>query len=263
MQDEDRLRDQVELALDNRQIFLFFIASAVVLSLVFAFGVVVGKRLSPVVSIQPQNDPLSMLDQAGALADDDNDQLSFPTALSAAPKKEENEKAKEASSEPLMPKAAKETPKEIHSKEKKEPIVEPKSKPSPLVPPLPKSDHVEKRFAKKNIVKNKLPIASIGHRQENSKEKTTKAKKLAKKVAPQGPHYTLQLSSFQNKSEAEAFMQKLSAKGHDPQMVRTVIPKRGIWYRVRVGNFGTWQEAVNAKVEYEKLTQSIAYVARL
>ena len=46
MQDEDKLRERIQILLDNRQIFLIFLASSVILALVFSLGFVVGKRSS-------------------------------------------------------------------------------------------------------------------------------------------------------------------------------------------------------------------------
>ncbi len=45
MRDSDRLKEKLEVSLDNRQIFYLFFGSAVVACLVFVIGVLVGKRL--------------------------------------------------------------------------------------------------------------------------------------------------------------------------------------------------------------------------
>ena len=71
--------NSVELFLDNRQVFLLFFASAVILSLVFTLGVVVGKRVERTAGAQPQSDPLTLLDQMGGQEVDDN--LTFHEAL--------------------------------------------------------------------------------------------------------------------------------------------------------------------------------------
>ena len=63
MKDRDKWRDRVEISLDNKQIFFLFCGVAVVVSLVFALGVVVGKRLRPAVADEPRMDPLALLDQ--------------------------------------------------------------------------------------------------------------------------------------------------------------------------------------------------------
>jgi cell division protein FtsN len=72
--------------------------------------------------------------------------------------------------------------------------------------------------------------------------------------------FALQLSSFQDKAEAEAFAQKFS--GERPYMVMSDIPGKGIWYRVRVGDYASAKDAVAAKEAFEKKHNVIAYVAQ-
>jgi septal ring-binding cell division protein DamX len=72
--------------------------------------------------------------------------------------------------------------------------------------------------------------------------------------------FALQLSSFQDKAEAEAFAQKFSGEG--PYMVMSDIPGKGIWYRVRVGDYASAKDALVAKEAFEKKHSVIAYVAQ-
>jgi cell division septation protein DedD len=55
--------------------------------------------------------------------------------------------------------------------------------------------------------------------------------------------YTLQVGSFNNLSEADERVAKLSAQGIRAYAVRVEIPKRGTWYRVQVGRFINREEA--------------------
>lgn len=314
MQDEDRLRERVELALDNRQIFLLFSASAVVLSLVFALGVVVGKRLSPVVAATPKADPLTMLDRAGAGAADDG--LTFPQALtgaakaSPAPTEKATENAAGGAAEGAKP--------DVQAPSKGKKGVD-----APAAPALPKprpnkADAKQERLARaakakaareakiaaaraqaaakaaakaaqkamklalaqakqsaKRAAKQAAKRAKLAAKRAKleakraakqaalSKAKAAKAAKMAKaKAAPEEGGYTLQLSSFQDRVEAERFMNTLRQKGHDPQMVPTRIPNRGLWYRVRLGSYPSWKQALAAKRSFETSTKLIAYVAR-
>ena len=57
-------------------------------------------------------------------------------------------------------------------------------------------------------------------------------------------------------------MLKLKQSGLKPYLVTTSIPGRGIWYRVRVGNYLTWEEALAAKENFEQRHKIIAYVTR-
>jgi septal ring-binding cell division protein DamX len=75
---------------------------------------------------------------------------------------------------------------------------------------------------------------------------------------PRG-HFLLQLSSFQDRTEAEAFARRFP--GQNAYIVTTELPGKGTWYRVRVGDFGTMQEASLAKTAFERAHNVIAYVA--
>ena len=47
MRDENKLREKIELSLDNRQVVCLVIGSLVALAVVFVLGVMVGKQLAP------------------------------------------------------------------------------------------------------------------------------------------------------------------------------------------------------------------------
>ncbi|MCK5796554.1 MAG: SPOR domain-containing protein [Deltaproteobacteria bacterium] len=274
MQDEDRLKEGVELALDNRQIFLLFAASAVVISLVFAFGVVIGKRLSPVVAAGPKTDPLAMLDEAGHAEADVP--LSFaqtlvgrveaktpPSSVAKAPGSEDPQAVSGAAREAAKKKAT-ESPLPI-KKTGQDPKVSPVAPVPPSLRVAPQASKAENRLASKVSKKVKRARGARG------KMKMAKAAKAAKGAKARGASakgeepgvvYTLQLSSFQDRYEAERFMAKLQAKGHTPTMLPTRIPKRGMWYRVRLGSYASWKEALVAKNGFETSMKLIAYVAR-
>lgn len=78
-----------------------------------------------------------------------------------------------------------------------------------------------------------------------------------------GGHFTLQLSAFPERSEAEEFMHKIEAAGYRPFVVASEIPGKGVFYRVRVGDFTSRQSALAAKNEFERKQRMIAYVAKL
>jgi septal ring-binding cell division protein DamX len=67
----------------------------------------------------------------------------------------------------------------------------------------------------------------------------------------------LQLSAFPSREEAEAF-----AKKYDGTFViATDVPGKGTWFRVRCGNYASFQEAAAAKTAFEKQNKIIALVA--
>jgi cell division protein FtsN len=70
--------------------------------------------------------------------------------------------------------------------------------------------------------------------------------------------FTLQLGSFPDRAEAEAFSQRFGAQG--AYVIASDIPGKGTWFRVRVGDYGSAKEAIDAKAAFEKQHNVIAYV---
>jgi DedD protein len=69
--------------------------------------------------------------------------------------------------------------------------------------------------------------------------------------------FALQLGSFPDRAEAEAFAKKFGAQSY---VVASDIPGKGVWYRVRVGDYPSTKEAIAAKASFEKQHSVIAYV---
>ena len=77
--------------------------------------------------------------------------------------------------------------------------------------------------------------------------------------APGKGNFLLQLSSFQDRAEADAFAHRFS--GQNAYVVASEVPGKGLWYRVRVGSYGTMKDAAAAKIAFEREHGVIAYVA--
>lgn len=251
MLEQEKWKDRIEVSLDNRQIFLLFSASAVLLSLVFALGIVAGRRLSPAVVAAPKTDPLALLDQMDEPKDEKTHQtLSFPKTLAKAPARAPGqlpEKATAAPGEKPKPEVVAAAPKEAKL------VKAPKA--------VAVAAKAKKKIASPPKAPTAPPPAAPKAVARASKQKETKATK-ATPDDNDGAGFTLQLSSFQDKHEAEQYIQSLRAKGHAPQVMPTKIPGRGLWYRVRVGHFKSWKAALEAKGRFERDHQLIAYVAR-
>jgi cell division protein FtsN len=210
MRDLDKIRDKTVLALDTRQLFFLFFGGSVAAALLFALGVVVGRKLPPS-QAEPEEDPLAVLDQLGAEEED----WSFQKGL----------KGRAAPPPPARPGAPDPVP---------PPSVAP---PPPPAPPLPAPDP---------------PPAK-------SKRDATRE---APSVEAASGRYTLQLSSFQEKDEAAEFMQALAEKGYQTYLISAEVPGRGLWYRVRLGDYATHGDALEAKAQFERKQRIIAYVLR-
>ncbi|MCC6746544.1 MAG: SPOR domain-containing protein [Deltaproteobacteria bacterium] len=256
MQDQKRWRDRYQLSLDNRHVFLLFFSSAVVVGLVFALGVLVGKRLAPPAPKPQAADPLALLDQLGSQENPD-DRLSFPEALGEGKGAAGNKgrRPKGVSEEAGEKKAP--APVAAAASEEREPERE----------TVRKAKKGETDPAEKPVAKGKT--AEVASRREGrlkgapaAKGKTAAPEELQAASKSGDGHYTLQLSSFQERGEADQFSQKLRKAGLSPQIIPARIPGRGVWYRVRLGNFSSWDAAMTAKQTFEKTQNHIAYVTR-
>jgi DedD protein len=244
LRDIERWKDKIEVRLDNRQVFFLFFGSALVACMLFVLGVIVGKRLESRgrAEAPETQDPLAVLDRVSAAATVAGlpakvDQgLTFPKALSSG-----NAKGRAA---------------------------------KPLPTPAP-SASLAPPSAKAPLASTAAPAASPGARAASPVPSASKAAPAAPpvvKAAPPAPSaaksppasapkgkFTLQLSSFPDKNEAEAFAKKFTGQG--AYVVVSEIPGKGTWYRVRVGSYGSSQEAITAKGNFEKQNNVIAYIA--
>jgi septal ring-binding cell division protein DamX len=68
-------------------------------------------------------------------------------------------------------------------------------------------------------------------------------KKVKENIYLEGNTYTVQLSSWKSKAKAVGEVKKLRNKGLSAFVEEVTLPGRGIWYRVKIGNFRTQSEA--------------------
>jgi len=246
MRDLDRWRDKVELSLDGRQIFFLFFGSAVAACLVFVLGVLVGKRLEAralALTPAPVEDPLAALDQLGE-ADDADEGLTFHKALThdGATAKKAVEKSIEKQVElPVLP-------------------------PPPIVAakPVVMNGNANANASKPAVAAAKPAAAPLPPgKPQVVAAPAKKPDAPGKKPDALSAHFTLQLSAFPEKSDAEEFMKKIQSAGYKPFVVASEIPGKGVFYRVRVGDYASRQAAVDAKTEFERKQRMIAYVAKL
>ena len=259
MRDLDRWKDKVEISLDGRQIFFLFFGSAVAACLIFVVGVLIGKRIEArALALAPAaiEDPLAALDQLGD-ADEADEGLTFHKALTPA-----------KTDKPVAAKAALKPPAPIAEKK-----VEPKKEPAPAAADDESDDEDKPATAEASKPEPKPePKKSEPKKPELAKAPALPAARpqvvaangaSAKKMDATASHFTLQLSAFPDKSDAEEFMRKIQAAGYKPFLVASEFPGKGVFFRVRVGDYGSRQSAVDAKTEFEKKQRIIAYVAKL
>jgi DedD protein len=258
MRDLDRWKDKVEISLDGRQIFFLFFGSAVAACLIFVVGVLIGKRIEArALALQPAaiEDPLAALDQLGD-ADEADEGLTFHKALAPSA----------AAKAAIEPKKIEKADKPVEAKK-----VEPKAPPPAPKPAMAKpvvavaddkaedDDGNDVAAAKPEV---KLPSPPRPQALPAARPQVVQ-QAAAKKPDATAAHFTLQLSAFPDKADAEEFMHKIQSAGYKPFLVASEIPGKGVFYRVRVGDYGSRQSAVDAKAEFERKQRIIAYVAKL
>ncbi len=236
-------KDKIEVSLDGRQIFYLFFGGAVVACLVFVLGVMVGRRLEArahvdkAAATSATRDPLAALDRLA----EGKGEMTFPAALGSAEppvtqvdkviqKPEPRPEPKPEAPKP-EPKAGAPTPEPKAEAPKPEPKAQPR--PEPVKPdadprPVSKPEHAPKSE----------PASTAGK-------------------------FTLQLSAFQDQAEAEAFLATVKQAGYRAYVVSAEVEGKGTFYRVRLGNYATYDDAVAAKAEFERKIPKIAYVTRL
>ncbi len=240
MRDSHRLKEKYELSLDNRQIVSITVASLVVLGGVFMLGVVVGKKLSAetaAIDQQPadllgqldrKTDALETVKADAALTFQDELTRRAPEPVAEAPAVKPAEPPK-----PVEPLAVALKSADAATPEPVKPLAE-----------TPKIDSVATRTVDGGGLKEAFGKA---------------AQRPPTETAPDGT-WTVQLSAYQDKGEADRFAAGLRDKGYAPYIVEATIPGKGTWFRVRMGRFGTKDAASRYMDDFRRETAMNAIV---
>lgn len=296
MRDAHRMKEKFDVSLDNRQIVSLLIAGIVVLGAVFVLGVVVGKKLAGDVQTASAPDLLSALDanaQALQAVRQRDSALTFqdeltrkasaePVAVAPKPAPAKPAAAPAEKPAPKPPEPVKtaamaptpdpdtgELPPEEPSEEPQAVAEAPKPAPEPVAekpaaaPPAEKPAPVV--AAKPAQVSGKVETAAVPTR-TTQKEGSGMKEALARAAqlpdpAVKGGAFTLQLSAFQDKQEADRFMARLRDRGYAPYIVTAEVAGKGTWYRVRMGTFASKDAATRYLSDFKRETQLDAFVA--
>ena len=244
IRDSERLREKLEVVVDGRQIFFLFFGGAVVVSMVFVLGVMVGKRLggAPNERATAAGDALAALDDLDAASDDLSraEALAFPDQLGAGRRRKAG---------PLG--AADVAPSRIPA------VVAPVVAPAALAP------------AALAPVVTPAALAPAALAPAVARPAVAPGAAVPGVVAPAsaakgtGLRFTLQLSAFQSRAEAEAFASSVRAAGFTPFIAEREVPGKGKFFRVRVGDHASHAEAMAAKTAFEEKLHVIAYIGKL
>ena len=224
-------KDKIEVSLDGRQIFYLFFGGAVVACLVFVLGVMVGRRLEARAHVDraavtsTKKDPLAALDRLA----EGKGELTYPAALrSASAPVADVDRALGAVIEPAPPVVAK------------------------------PADRAVDKAADKTADKAAADKAKAAAAEPDRGADTDRGADRGARA-----RFALQLSAFQDQGEAEAFLATVKKAGYAAYVVSAEVEGKGTFYRVRLGNYVTYDEAVAAKAEFERKVPKIAYVTRL
>jgi DedD protein len=258
-------KDKVEVSLDGRQIFYLFFGGAVIVGIVFVLGVLVGRRVEARGHVDRARttaaaDPLAALDRL-----EGNGEMAFRGALTgkeatapvekkideiAAAKKKADAKA-EKKDEPK-----KEEAKPEKKDERKNDEVKAEPKKDEPKKDEPKKDEPKKDEAKKDEAKAEL-------KKDEKKEVASSERKEPEPPKEDRTRYTLQLSSFQDKVEAEAYLATMKERGFQAQITQAEVEGKGTFYRVRMGSYRSLDAATTAKTDFEKASSKSASIMKL
>jgi hypothetical protein len=250
LRDVEHWKDRLEVRLDNRQVFFLFFGSAMVACLLFVLGVIVGKKLETRGHAEAPaiDDPLAILDRLGSQGPMPVEQaVTFPKALATPASPAHRSTAARAETLHAEVHVGEASPAVVRSKPAAAPI------PAPPVPIAPSPAAHPAPVAARVVPAAPLPVAASGRPNGSPSSPPSPAAAVSK------GRFTLQLSAYQDKAEAEAMAHRLG-----PQhaiVVASEIPGKGTWYRVRAGSYATFQEASAAKTAFERDHNVIAYVA--
>jgi cell division protein FtsN len=280
-------KDKIEVSLDGRQIFYLFFGGSVIVGLVFVLGVMVGRRVEARGHVDRARvaatvDPLAALDRLeggtnlsfqGALrggetpeSDVEKQIAAMQKATDPAPKKGDTKKAEATHAEPKKADA------EIKKSESDDKKAEKAVKADDKKVDDKKSDD-KKIEAKKGDAKTeaKKDVAKTESKTDAKKEDAKKtadasAKKIDTEQKPateeKKQKYTLQLSAFQDKREAEAYLDSIKSSGYEARMTEGTVDGKQ-YFRVRMGSYRSVEAANDAKAEFEKGAKKSAIVTRL
>lgn len=248
--EEGLYKDKIEVSLDGRQIFYLFFGGSVIVGLVFVLGVMVGRRVEArghVERAQTQTavDPLAALDRL-----EGGGGLQFQGALRGGdvPANDVENKIGELAKQNAKKSDAKPAAKAPEVK-KEEPKVEAKAEPK-----------VEKKDEPKVEKKSEAKVDALPQGEAKVEKKADK--KDDKKDEPKKSRFALQLSSFQDKGEAQAYLEQVKSNGLAAYVTEAEVDGK-TYYRVRVGKYSSVDAASDAKVDIDKATKKSATVVKL
>lgn len=231
MRENRHLESRTDVHLERPQLIWLTLGSLVLLGLVFALGVVVGRRDGRLQAAQALANATSA--DPGGPSDSASD-LTFYDALTESPRRRDRVLA-------AKPRSARLPRKDVHAAESKPQAaaqVERMGRGSPAALQAALSEAGEPDLGSR--------LAGAVARVRQARSPSELPEQMNNGPARRGD-YTVQVSAFQNRTEAQAYAAGLERRGYKPFIVRSVVEGKGTWYRVRLGRFPNIAAANQAK----------------
>jgi cell division septation protein DedD len=276
VRDGNRLKEKIELRLDQRQVVSFVMVALVLAGAIFALGVLVGKNLASMPNRTPptrNEDLLARLDEnakagpaARAVLDGGPDGLTFQEELTR-PEVGEKKAPKVAEKRPAV-----------------KPVNPPKTDagvsvavahldagsavPTSILAPPPTTIGSGGPFAAQPSASaapgGLPPLRPVGGTPPDPAASQMLAHPLRPSPTPTpvptSSFFTVQVKATQSKDDADRFVAKLEGSGYHPFVAEVDLAAKGHWYRVRVGKFETRPKAEQYLADFKRETHLEAFV---
>jgi len=264
--EEGLYKDKIEVSLDGRQIFYLFFGGSVIVGLVFVLGVMVGRRVEArghVERAQTQAtvDPLAALDRL------EGGGLSYQGALRGgdAPTSDVEKTIGEMAKQPKA--GAKkddkhEADKKPEAKQAELPKLVPEAKPEAKKDEAKKSEKPEKSDRPEKSEKKDEAKKDESKKKSEDDKAVEKVEAKAEPKPEKKTRFALQLSSFQDKAEAQAYLEQVKANGLPAYVTEADVDGK-TFFRVRVGKYSSVDAASDAKVDIDKTTKKSASIVKV
>jgi cell division protein FtsN len=233
LRDEHRLREKLDLSLEERQVPALALAVLLLFGAVFGLGVYVGKGLaSSAPGPQPQGN-LEALDARKEAPPAEARPAPRAESAPAPARPPEDAQAKAAEQRRLEEQKAADAERARKAEEQR----------------LAQQKVAEEKGAQQKAAAHKAEQERKAREQQKSalREKALAAAAAARAGVPASAPasaptpaegaFTVQIGASQNRDEAEALQQRARSAGLRPRLVEADLGEKGTWFRVRVGSF--------------------------
>jgi DedD protein len=222
MRDVERLREKLEISLEDRQVWALGISALLLLAGVFVLGVLIGRRTAP--PAQQGSGELAAMDAAPPA-------VAAPVKVVAEREKESPKQAERAVEATPEPEAVAEKPAQGRAASHAAPVIIPAPHPATVVP----------------APQRPVTVASVA-----PVVLTPPPRDLGE--------FTVQIGASQDRGDAQRLENKARGAGLKPYVVEVDLGAKGTWYRVRVGSFHDKDSAARYRKDVERELRGTAVV---